>query len=555
MRSFEIEPGVNVQTILRTGDLEVSALSAGSPVEIDLKQARDATLARRRPLYLIALVLALLSIPFGQSVLLVAGALVFAVAFVPEVWYRWGLRALAITRHPSSNRAEFGDIVEVVVTVENRKPLPLSWLEIDDESAEALLATGASVHPTSGDGRVVLRQTMAIWAYQRLRRRFSLHAVARGIYAFGPMTVRLTDPFGILEREAKVRTFEYLLVHPLVAPLQRFGLPPNAPFGERKSPMRLLDDPLRIVGVREYEQGDEPRRIHWKATARTGSLQSKVYEPATRHSLVVLLDIRTLSNPLMGYDPNLVELAVTAAASVATWASDQRYAIGIHSNGTQALADVEETSPTGGSAGSNSVERFTRAAPSLRLRIPVSNGSGQLTRVLDGLARLLPYYALPMDQLIAAELPHLPFGATVVYVGAESVVDVPLIIALRQLKLRGHAVTLLLTTNRSDAGDQAAATPYFAGLPTHTIGGRALWDDLVADVLGPRESRRSVAARSLRVPDVTGAAQNPTATNARPATGDQTSPALNGPSNATVDRADDSAANSALRRPRPLVVE
>jgi uncharacterized protein (DUF58 family) len=555
MRSFEIEPGVNAQTILRTGDLEVSALSAGTPVEVDSKETRDATLTQRRPLYLIALILALLSIPFGQSVLLLAGALVFALAFVPEVWYRWGLRALAISRHPSSNRAEFGDVVEVVVTVENRKPLPLPWLEIDDESAEALLATGPSVHPTSGDGRVLLRQTVAIWAYQRLRRRFSLHATARGVYAFGPMTVRLTDPFGILEREAKVRAFDYLLVHPLVAPLQRFGLPSNAPFGERKSPTRLLEDPLRIAGVREYAQGDEPRRIHWKATARTGTLQSKIYEPATRHSLIVLLDVRTLSNPLMGYDPNLVELAITAAASVATWANDQRYAVGMHSNGTQALADADETGPTGGAARADYVERFTRAAPNLRLRIPVSNGSGQPTRILDGLARLLPYYGLPMDQLIAAELPHLPFGATVVYIGTESVVDVPLIVALRQLKLRGHAVTLLLTTNRSDEAGQADPTPHFAGLPTHTIGDRALWDELVTDVLGPQTTRRNAAARSLRVPGVTDPAQNPSATDAHPPAGVHANSALNGPTNAAIDRADNTAAHSALRKPRPLVVE
>jgi uncharacterized protein (DUF58 family) len=517
---------------------------------------RDPTLLQRRPLYVVALLLAVLSLPFQLPLLFLAGMLVAALAFVPEIWYRWGFHALAVERHAATSRVAFGDAVEVTLTIENRKPLPLPWLELDDEFPEMLPADGPSVHPSAGDERVVLRNTVALWAYQRLRRRYMVHADARGVYPLGPITLRTSDPFGILQREATLSRPDFLIVHPLVAPLERFGLPPNAPFGERKSPRRLLEDPLRVAGVRDYTPGDEPRRIHWKATARVGALQSKVYEPATRHAALLLLDVRTLSHALMGYDPKLVELAVTAAASVATWATEQQLAVGIFSNGTQAYAELEAQMeearprpPLGGADGAL-VDALPRAgatnAAHSRLRIPISSASSQLTRVLDGLARLLPYYGLPMERLIVAERSRIPFGATVVYIGAQVAVDVPLIVALRQLKLRGHAVTLLLT--RSDAGaDAGDLTPPLAGLPAHTLGDRTLWDALAADVLGERAARRNVPASTMRAPG-DGAT--------RPGAAPGSSKSTAAPRDATTpDGEHDVAPTTRQHGPRALVVE
>src|SRR5262249_7355742 len=171
-------------------------------------------------------------------------------AFLPEMWYRWGLSALVIERRPAVSRAEFGEAVQVTLTLENRKLLPLPWLRVEDEFPEQLLAEGPPVRPRAAEGRVAHQSTVALWAYQRVRRRYTVHAIARGAYRLGPMTLRTTDPFGILQCEADREEPALLLVHPLVAPLEGFGLPPNAPFGERQSPRRLLEDPLRVAGRR-----------------------------------------------------------------------------------------------------------------------------------------------------------------------------------------------------------------------------------------------------------------------------------------------------------------
>ncbi|MEO7003493.1 MAG: DUF58 domain-containing protein, partial [Ktedonobacterales bacterium] len=306
------------------------------------RERRDELLVARRPLYVVALLLMLLSLVVRLPALFLAGLLIVALVSLPEIWYRYGLRALHLTRKPALSRAAFGDVTEIPLVVENRKLLPLPWLEIEDEFPDTLPVLGHCLELSSLVGRAMLTNTFSLWAYQRVRRRYRVWAVARGVYTFGPAHLRIGDPFGVLTREEALPSLATLLVYPLIAPLERFGLSPRAPFGERATPRRILDDPLRIAGIRPYMPGDEPRRIHWKATARTGILQSKVLESSARHTLVIFLDTRTYTNPHMGYDPALAELAVSAAASVAMWGVKQGYGVGLLSNGTMNAPELAD---------------------------------------------------------------------------------------------------------------------------------------------------------------------------------------------------------------------
>lgn len=464
------------------------------------REPPDETLLRRRPLYVAAVVVALLSLVLRLPLLFIAALLIFMMTLVPELWYRFGLRAVFVDRRPAVTRAAFGDVVEVGLLLENRKPLPLPWIELADEYPDSLPVERVHMAPSAKPERVVLTSATALWAYQRLRRRYRVLAAARGAHVFGPLTVRTGDPFGILTRELNTDLLATLLVHPIIAPLEHFGLEPSAPFGEMKSRRRVLEDPLRVAGVRAYAPGDEPRRIHWKATARTGELQSKVFEHSTRHTLAIFLDVRTFSHAHMGYDAALAELAICAAASVARWGVDQRYSVGLFSNGALFSALLEEelagATVTGDSAaaGRSETERvaaeIARYSGALRLRVPPSSRPEQVVRILDGLARTLPFHGKPMTEVLAGEQARLPLGSTVVFIGTESLVDVPLIVALRRVRGNGHSVSLLLTQGAIAPGVDAEGSLHLTDLDIHYLGGRQRWEELVTDVLGQENARR-----------------------------------------------------------------
>ena len=468
---------------------------------IDEMQARaqlrrllnDPALTARRPLYVIAGLMIVASIVLGYSLLLVAGLLILAIAAVPEIWYLFGMRALSFHREPAVSRTGFGSVVEAPLVIENRSALPLPFVETQDNVPDDVPTLSMSLDISPLPARAELVQTMGLWAFQRLRRRFYIRAAQRGVFTFGPTTIKVTDPFGIITREETLATDRTLIVHPLIAPLERFGLSPQAPFGDRASRARLLEDPLRVSGVRQYIPGDDPRGIHWKATARIGELQSKILDPSTQRTLMIALDVRTFMTVQMGFDPALSELAISAAASVATWAFEEGYAVGALSNGALLNQNGEGGELTDPRA-RRSEEYAAGVVP--RLRLDPSARRERLTLILDGLARLLPYNGGSLASYLVSERRTLPMGASLVYIGLDSLVDVPTIIALREIRARGRDVTLLLTSREADtapAGEDNARNLHLGNLKTRYIGGRAKWQDLLREAMGDLAYRRASA--------------------------------------------------------------
>ena len=128
--------------------------------------------------------------------------------------------------------------------------------------------------------------------------------------------VETGDLFGLHRRYRVLTSPHFLMVYPDVVPLEGFELASRRPIGEVRMSHRLYEDPTRIAGVRRYEMGDPLNRIHWRATARTGQLHCKVYEPSCVAGATLMLDFhQAVFDP--SQEPHRSELSVTAAASLA----------------------------------------------------------------------------------------------------------------------------------------------------------------------------------------------------------------------------------------------
>ena len=202
-------------------------------------------------------------------------------------------------------------------------------------------------------------------------------------------------------------------------------LPAERPFGDRKGRNRLFEDPLRTAGLREYRPGDPLRRIDWKATARSGELRSRVYDPSATQQLYLLVNIDTMAHAWEGYLEDELESTVSVAASVATWAAGARYAVGILANGAYPDAD-----------------RPIRLAP--------SRSRDQLARVLEALAVIQPLTMGDLAGAISRESGRLPTGSTLVLVA--SLIPPQLAGILLRLAGEGHRVAIITTSERAAAG-------------------------------------------------------------------------------------------------------
>jgi uncharacterized protein (DUF58 family) len=137
----------------------------------------------------------------------------------------------------------------------------------------------------------------------------------RGRYVVGPTLVTVTDPCGLVRRTWPVGdTAEIIIrprVHDLVAPLRGGGGEPDERAAGARVP--VVEAFGEFLALREYESGDDPRRVHWPSSARRGELLVRVDEAAAPGRAVILLDTRAAV-----HDAASFERAIEMAASVAS---------------------------------------------------------------------------------------------------------------------------------------------------------------------------------------------------------------------------------------------
>ena len=474
-----------------------------------LRFGTDAGVNRR--LYLLGVAIAIAAVPFHQPLLLIIGLLILIVTGTTEIWASYCLQDLDYKREFSERRVLFGEEVSLSLSVENAKLLPLPWLETEDSVPSSLTYPGQHMRVSIRSNSVVFENLFSILPYQRVTRRYAIRCTARGVHTFGPTVLRSGDVFGFLNREVSLPNWQYLLVYPMVVPLTRFGLPARHPFGDYRAPRRLLTDPSRVIGVRDYAYGDDLRRIHWKATARTMQLQSKIYEPTTTFTLVIFLNVVSQLDAYYGINPELQELSICAAASVADWALDQGFAVGLYANTIMYMPEVglsadegwENENPQDGAReakgeeqgqsgphnppdcvhkdtlrGGAGIPPNTTPSPPLRdqlkrrrIHLPPASNEEQRKRIMEVLARVQSYFGSTIEDVIQTERTRLPAGATIVVI--TSTISDLLLDSLARVKQSGHALSIMY------AGDTPLPNR-LAGATVYHIGGEDTWKEMMA---------------------------------------------------------------------------
>ncbi|WP_298229742.1 DUF58 domain-containing protein [Gryllotalpicola sp.] len=136
-------------------------------------------------------------------------------------------------------------------------------------------------------------------------------ALRRGVVDVGPVRAVRGDPLGLLRRELAWAGVQRLFVHPVTAvvPSTTTGFVHDL---EGAATREVVVDDLAFHSVRPYAAGDTLRSIHWKSTAKTGSLMVRQFEESRRSRLGVVLALR---EDEFG-DGDGFETAVSAAGSL-----------------------------------------------------------------------------------------------------------------------------------------------------------------------------------------------------------------------------------------------
>ncbi len=320
------------------------------------------------------------------------GVLSLAIITASNLLRRTVLKRVTYERRFNETRLFMGEVVEVSCNLTNRGRLPVVSLQVADTAPPGFQRVDAPPDDVSAaEERINLGQMSALKPGEHTARVTRLRAMKRGYFAFGTAYLRAYDLLGLSQFERVDVLADSLIVYPRVFSLDALGIPTRDPFGSLAALRRLIEDPSRIMGARDYRYGDSFRQLHWKATAHAGRLQTRVCEHTSEPTAVIMLNVSTFRQDWRGTDVERFEWALSVAGSLAVWAGESGITVGLSSNGT---------------------------APYLpsALRVRPRRVPNQLTHLLESLAVMYSFALSSFDIFLLTEQRHLPLGATLLVV-------------------------------------------------------------------------------------------------------------------------------------------
>ena len=327
------------------------------------------------------LALILLWYALGETELLLTGLFLLVAQLVAVVYVRTRRPNLDINRRLGSSTVHDGETTTITLLVENLSRRPIGYLTVDDD---------------------VNRLGVATFEVARLKKKESTTATyrvtcrPRGVYRVGPTTVTATDPLGLAETSAGIGPVDRIVVYPAVEELTGFPISRGQdPAMQASRPDHSTRGGEDFYTLREYQRGDDLRRVHWPSSARTDVLMIRQLETPWQSRALVLLDVRSGSYE----SQDAFEKAVSGAATIVT------HLVGAGFDADLWAGDAE---PIDASRYTTAMERLALVQPDAAIdieavaaRIRQKGGGGALVLVTGVADRSL----LGVQQLLSRDYP------------------------------------------------------------------------------------------------------------------------------------------------------
>ncbi len=233
----------------------------------------------------------------GDSELLLVGSFLLVAVLLAWAYVAFAPTRVTVSRRLGSEAIHDGDTVSIGLVIESNSKTTVRNLTIED----------------GVEGRTHARfELAALRPSERSTATYRLTCRPRGVFRLGPSQGWVTDPLGLVEVGLRPGTVDRLVVYPYVEDLE-VSLPKGsrAPVDARR-PDQVHRGGEDFDTLREYQKGDDLRRIHWPSSARADRLMIRQLDAPWQSRALVVLDARTESYE----SSDAFETAVSGAASV-----------------------------------------------------------------------------------------------------------------------------------------------------------------------------------------------------------------------------------------------
>ncbi len=313
------------------------------------------------------------------------------------------LRPLTCEREISRDVVDIGEKVSVITKIKNNSNFPILWAYAEETVPEKMSKEGTT------------KRLFFLPPKRSLHLCYSFIAARRGCHQIGPVVLESGDIFGLFKKFRVDKYRDFITALPKYHMIEEYKLGEHRNLGDFNAIRSIFEDSSKISGIREYQKGDPLKKIHWKASAHSGKLCSKIYEPVVEAGATVVLDFNKNSwENNFSQHPTIqsYEYAVEVACTICRYLYDGRWKVGFFSNGRDPLGMPGVTISQ-----AKSTESLSEALRTARLdrkdeRIePVSIRAKysveQFMIIHEHLGRIELSDGLPIESVLKYELPYI----------------------------------------------------------------------------------------------------------------------------------------------------
>ena len=281
-------------------------------------------------------------------------------------------------------------------------------LTLANRGARAILPSRIVLPVGSGRGEFGIQRLAPGEEAEEL---FAIPTQRRGVVKVGPVSVVRGDPLGLFERAHQRDEPVDLFVHPrtIMFDGQSLGFLRDL---EGLPAADLSRDDVSFHALLEYQPGDDLRHVHWRSTARTGTVMVRQYEETRRSHFVIALS-RSTADYATEDD---FELGISAAGSI----------------GLRALRDSQrvDVRVQGRELPSGTGKQLLDSLSAVESSKPGDGGIAQLSGIVSATMPLASVVVLVCGSKVRSDdlrlaCSRLPFGARVLAVIADTTASAP----------------------------------------------------------------------------------------------------------------------------------
>ena len=185
-----------------------------------------------------------------------------------------------------------GDEGEIKISVAQKGLLPIlggKLIVVYDRTID-INKTGHTDYTGTGTVEIPLR----LLSFEEKRITLPFKAMHRGVARIRTIKMEFPNIFGFGQITLRYNPLykTEIIIYPSLKQVDYLDIMKPNKKGEHETKHSIFEQPILPIGTRDYEQGDPFNRIHWKASAREGKLQTKIVEQVSELSWLVIMNAK-----------------------------------------------------------------------------------------------------------------------------------------------------------------------------------------------------------------------------------------------------------------------